>query len=125
VHGEDLPTHEPYPSGDENWLSHSAPLDADKVTTVVWPEVGKTWGLVALRIRNNQIPKGGSAQFVARYIERGPVSLQKLSLDGEIVTYTTKDGTAHEFDGLEFLARLSSHIPKPYESLTRYYGWYS
>jgi len=66
-----------------------------------------------------------SSQFVARYIERGPISLDKLSLDEDIVTYTTKDGTAHEFDGLEFLALLSSHIPKPYESITRYYGWYS
>ena len=66
-----------------------------------------------------------SKQFVARYIERGPLSLDKLSLDGNIVTYTTNDGTAHEFDGLEFLALLSSHVAKPYESLTRYYGWYS
>ncbi len=42
-----------------------------------------------------------------------------------IVTYTTKDGAAHEFDTLEFLAELSAHIPKTYESLTRYYGRYS
>ena len=66
-----------------------------------------------------------SERFVARYIERGPISLDKLSLEGDIVTYTTNDGTAHEFDGLEFLALLSSHITKPYESLTRYYGFYS
>lgn len=26
---------------------------------------------------------------------------------------------------LEFLARLSAHIPNSYESITRYYGWYS
>ena len=32
---------------------------------------------------------------------------------------------AHEFDALEFLALLSSHVPRPYESLTRYYGYYS
>ena len=66
-----------------------------------------------------------SAQFVARYIERGPVSLQKLTIEYDIVTYQTKDGVAHEFDALEFLAQLSAHIPKPYESLTRYYGRYS
>lgn len=46
-------------------------------------------------------------------------------MNGAIVTYTTKEGQAHEFDGFEFLALLSSHIAKPYESLTRYYGWYS
>lgn len=66
-----------------------------------------------------------SSQFIARYIERGPVSLQKLTIEFDIVTYQTKDGIAHEFDALEFLAQLAAHIPKPYESLTRYYGRYS
>ena len=47
-----------------------------------------------------------SQQFVARYIERAPLSLEKLSLQDDIVTYSTKDGTAHEFDPLEFLAQL-------------------
>lgn len=64
-------------------------------------------------------------RFVARYIDRGPLSLQKLSITDDIVSYSTNDGSTHEFDALEFLALLSGHIPKPYESLTRYYGWYS
>jgi hypothetical protein len=59
-------------------------------------------------------------QFVARYIERGPLALDKLSLNADIVIYKTKEGKVHEFEGLEFLALLSSHIAKPYESLTRY-----
>lgn len=59
-----------------------------------------------------------SEQFVARYIERGPLALDKLSIQDDIVTYTTKDQVAHEFDALEFLATLSCHIPKPYESIT-------
>jgi hypothetical protein len=62
---------------------------------------------------------------VARYIERGPLSLEKLSITDDIVSYSTKDGATHEFDALEFLALMSCHIPKPYESVTRYYGWYS
>jgi hypothetical protein len=66
-----------------------------------------------------------SERFVARYIERGPLSLEKLSITDDIVTYTTSDGKAHEFDALEFLALLSCQIPRPYESLTRYYGYYS
>jgi hypothetical protein len=66
-----------------------------------------------------------SEQFVARYIERAPLSLEKLSIQDDIVTYITKDGAAHEFDALEFLAALSAHIPKTYESLTRYYTRYS
>ena len=41
------------------------------------------------------------------------------------ISCTAKDGTAHEFDALEFLAALSAYIPKTYESLTRYYGRYS
>ncbi|WKZ57680.1 MAG: transposase zinc-binding domain-containing protein [Bdellovibrionota bacterium] len=64
-------------------------------------------------------------RFVARYIERGPLSLEKLSITDDIVSYTTNDGATHEFDTLEFLALMSCHIPKPYESITRYYGWYS
>jgi hypothetical protein len=36
-----------------------------------------------------------SEQFVARYIERAPLSLEKLSIQDDIVTYTTKDGAAH------------------------------
>ena len=66
-----------------------------------------------------------SEQFVARYIERAPLSLEKISIQDDIITYTTKDGVAHEFDALEFLAELTVHIPKIYESLTRYYGRYS
>lgn len=62
-------------------------------------------------------------KFVARYIERGPLALEKLTIQDDIITYTTKDGRAHEFDTMEFLALLSTHIPKPYESITRYYGW--
>ena len=62
-------------------------------------------------------------KFVARYIERGPISLEKLTIQDDIITYTTKDERAHEFDAMEFLALLSTHIPKPYESITRYYGW--
>jgi hypothetical protein len=41
------------------------------------------------------------------------------------VTYTPKDGAAHEFDTLESLAELLCHIPKTYESITTYYGRHS
>ena len=62
---------------------------------------------------------------MSRYIERTPLSLEKLFIQDDIVAYSTKDGTAHEFDALEFLAELSCHIPKTYESIRRYYGRYS
>ncbi len=32
---------------------------------------------------------------MARYIERAPLSLEKLSSQDDIVTYTAKDGAAH------------------------------
>lgn len=35
------------------------------------------------------------SQFVARYVERSPLSLEKLSIQNDIVTHTTKDGTTH------------------------------
>jgi hypothetical protein len=66
-----------------------------------------------------------SEQFVACYIERAPLSLDKLSIQEHIVTYTTKDGAAHEFDAVKFLAALSVHIPKTYGFITRYYGRFS
>ena len=66
-----------------------------------------------------------SSKFVARYIERGPLSLERLTVTGNSVRYVTKDGQVHIFDPLDFLALLCSHLPKPYESITRYYGWYS
>ena len=66
-----------------------------------------------------------SARFVARYVERGPLSLERLSVREELVVYQTKDGAEREFEPLEFLALLSSHIPNFYESVTRFYGHYS
>jgi hypothetical protein len=65
-----------------------------------------------------------SERFVARYIERAPLSLEKLSIQ-DIVIYTTKEGITHEFDALEFLALPACQVPAPYESLTRYFGRYS
>ena len=56
-----------------------------------------------------------SQQFVARYIERVPLSLEILSIQDYIVTYTTKDGAAHEFAALEPLAAPACHMPKTYE----------
>lgn len=66
-----------------------------------------------------------SKHFVSRYIERGPLALERLSVTEDVVVYKTKDGDKVEYDPLEFLALLTTHIPKKYESITRYYGHYS
>jgi hypothetical protein len=54
-----------------------------------------------------------SKRFVARYIERAPLSTEKLPIRDDIVIYTTKDGIAHEFDALEFLALPACQVPAP------------
>ena len=54
-----------------------------------------------------------------------PLSLEKLFIQDDSVAYCSNNVMAHEFDALEFLAELSCHIPKTYESITRYYGRYS
>jgi hypothetical protein len=43
----------------------------------------------------NKVPVSAEAttrQAVARYIERGPLSLEKLSIQDDIVSYSTNDG---------------------------------
>jgi hypothetical protein len=48
--------------------------------------------------------EGERTRFVARYIERGPVALDKLTVQDDIVTYITNDGKAHEYDVPEFVS---------------------
>ena len=43
----------------------------------------------------------------------------------DAVIYKTKTGEEVKYDPLEFLALLTAHILKKYESITRYYGNYS
>jgi len=74
------------------------------------------------------IPPDDAAQrlFLSRYIDRGPVAESRISITDDIITYLTpKDDITHEFEPLEFLARLTPHIANRWESTTRYFGWYS
>ncbi|GAB6147195.1 transposase [Desulfocicer niacini] len=42
------------------------------------------------------------------------------------VVYTSKDRKSRKvFTALDWLARLTTHIPGSYEQIVRYYGWYS
>ena len=73
-----------------------------------------------------------SLEALARYVTRAPLSLQKLSLDpatGEILyhsKFNPRLGRDFEkLDPLEFLARITSHIPDLRSHLVRYYGAYS
>jgi hypothetical protein len=61
-----------------------------------------TWRRVSLRITlasgygsGDPFHDKESEQFVARYIERAPLSLEKLTIKDDILTHTTKDRAAH------------------------------
>ena len=66
-----------------------------------------------------------SIQFLARYIDRGPVANSKIEITDDILSYLTADNVTHEFAPLDFLARLTPHIPRKWESTVRYFGEYS
>jgi hypothetical protein len=75
-----------------------------------------------------QLPPGdeGYRLFLARYIDRGPIVNSRIEIDGDVITYhTDKDQLTHEFLPLEFLARITPHIPNKWESTVRYYAHYS
>jgi hypothetical protein len=69
---------------------------------------------------------------LARYCARNPVALGRMVYDEQasVVTYRSDKPTgptagSETTDALEFLARVTSHIPNKGQVLQRYYGWYS
>ena len=71
--------------------------------------------------------------FLARYLKKAPLALERLSIDessGEpIVRYVKQlndlepeEAVERVFSPLEFLAELSSHVPRVFEQTTRYYS---
>lgn len=46
-----------------------------------------------------QFEEADRTKFVARYIERGPISLEKLTIQDDIITYTTKSDFAKAASG--------------------------
>jgi hypothetical protein len=69
---------------------------------------------------------------LARYCARNPLALGRMVYDEEerAVTYHSDKSTGptagrETTDALEFLARVTSHIPNKGQVLQRYYGWYS
>ena len=53
-----------------------------------------------------------SLQFLARYIDRGPVANSKIEIADDILSCLTADNVTHEFSPLDFLARLTPHVPQ-------------
>jgi hypothetical protein len=69
---------------------------------------------------------------LARYCARNPVALERLeyAAPANRVRYRSdkRDGPTagtETVDPLEFLARVTAHIPDQHQVMTRYYGWYA
>jgi hypothetical protein len=75
-----------------------------------------------------------SAARLGRYMIRCPVVLERMSLDedtGEVL-YRTRpsraehpEGPVARWDVLELIARVLDHLPRPYQQMVRYWGYYS
>ena len=63
--------------------------------------------------------------FLSRYLDKHPLSAQRIELAGDKVHYHAKSGEVSQFDPLEFLALLGQHVPNKWESRRRYLGYYS
>jgi hypothetical protein len=67
---------------------------------------------------------------VARYMLRASVLMSRISYDRTLATVRIDPHGPHsegplDLDVLDFIARLSVHIPEPHERLVLYYGLYS
>ena len=74
--------------------------------------------------------------FLARYLKKAPLALERLTIDENgtepVVRYVRppddeedKDEMMRSFSPLEFLAELSTQVPRVFEQLTRFFGVYS
>jgi len=69
-----------------------------------------------------------SMENLARYIIRASFSSERLNYTASKsrVIYKSKDGTnTREFDAVDFIASITSHIPNKNEQMVRYTGYYS
>ena len=62
---------------------------------------------------------------LSRYLDHTPAANNKIEIEGDELIYYQKDGAAKVLDPLEYLARLTTHVPEKYESRRRYVGYYS
>jgi len=80
--------------------------------------------------RGNELEAGDSdgRRRVARYLLHPPLSLERMTYDREagVVTYRSdRQHRLENFDPLDWLARVASHIPEKGTQLVRYFGTYS
>ena len=65
--------------------------------------------------------------FLGRYLAKSPLALDRIVLSDDAVVIHAERRKLPDWTGtpLEFLARLSAHIPRHYEHLERFFGRYS
>ena len=65
--------------------------------------------------------------FMGRYLMRHPLTLSKIQISNSQIIINSDKAQVPSWRGqpLDFLARLSPHVPSHYERLERYYGMYS
>ncbi|MBI5184446.1 MAG: transposase [Nitrospinae bacterium] len=74
----------------------------------------------------NALSSGGLYRARQNAVGLGPIYMARLTYDREnqVVFYRTDKETL-SFDPVEFLARLSVHVPNAREQTARYMGYYS
>ena len=69
-----------------------------------------------------------SMENLARYIIRASFSQDKLNYireDSKVIYKSKKESETKEFDAIDFIASVCSHIPNKNEQMVRYTGYYS
>lgn len=102
------------------------PEDAEAM--LAWPHSG-------FHVHDAVLVPDGDVAFalrLARYCARNPVALERLEYDAaarQVHYHSDKaDGPTagtDTVDPLEFLARVTAHVPNKHQVMTRYYGYYA
>jgi hypothetical protein len=69
-----------------------------------------------------------SMENLARYIIRASFSQDRLNYireDSKVIYKSKKESETKEFDAVDFIANIASHIPNKNEQMVRYLGYYS
>ncbi len=100
----------------------------DAEAMLAWPHAG-------FHVHDAVLVPDGDTAFalrLARYCARNPVALERLAYEASArhVRYRSDkaDGPTagtEIVDPLEFLARVTAHIPNKHQVMTRYYGYYA
>jgi hypothetical protein len=95
-----------------------------------WAERILSWRHTGFSVHSKVRAKTSvEAERVGKYMIRPLLSLERLSLDekGGQVCYRYREGAGEleRMDYLEFIARVTSHIPDKGQVMVRYYGLYA